>query len=97
MTNSRQKAIHQHCFDCIVDPANGNGSNREQTTNCTSYECKLYEFRPLNYVEKARRNDEKLKTMSKPERELYEANRAIKAAKLRRNFTNPVDSIGGNQ
>jgi len=89
------KAIHQHCYTCIVDKQHGNGAKREQTTRCTSYQCDLYEFRPLDAAEKSRRNAEKLNAMSKAELEIHEANRAEKAAALRHNITKPNVSIEG--
>jgi len=89
------KAIHQHCYTCIVDERHGNGTKREQTTRCTSYQCNLYQFRPLDAAEKSRRNDEKLNAMSKVELETYEANRAEKAATFKRNINKPNVNIKG--
>ncbi|HIE90541.1 MAG TPA: hypothetical protein EYQ56_02310 [Methylophilaceae bacterium] len=96
ITTSRKNAINNFCFSCIVDERNGNGSKHEQTTNCTSYQCHLYDFRPITSAEKSRRNDEKLKGMSKAELEIYEAKRAKKAAVFRQNVTKAnVSSTGG--
>ena len=46
MTGSRKAAIDGHCHDCIVDPSPGNGTALAQITRCTSYQCKLFPFRP---------------------------------------------------
>jgi len=97
MTTTPLKAIHQHCYTCIVDDRHGNGTKREQTTNCTSHQCKLFQFRPVNTAEKALRNAEKLRTMSTAELIVYEANRAAKAKKLKHRLAKTVDSIGGDQ
>ena len=43
---SRKAAIDGFCVDCIVDPQPGNGTALHQTTQCTSYRCKLFPFRP---------------------------------------------------
>jgi hypothetical protein len=98
MATTPLKAIHQHCYSCIVDDRHGNGTKHEQTTNCTSYQCDLYEHRPITSAEKSRRNAEKLKDMSKAELEVYEANRAEKAAVFRKNVTKPnAISAGGEK
>ena len=91
------KAIQKKCFECIVDEQHGNGTKREQTTNCTSYQCDLYEYRPITSAEKSRRNAEKLNTMSKVELAVYEANRAEKAALFKRNVTKLNTSIDGGE
>ena len=43
----RAKAIALHCKRCIYDQIGGNGTWREQTRNCTSFDCALWSFRPL--------------------------------------------------
>lgn len=95
MTTTPLKAIHQHCFNCIVDPQEGNGTKHEQTEACTSYQCALYELRPVTSAEKSRRNDEKLKAMSKEGLATYEANKAIKAAILKERINQPKATLGG--
>jgi hypothetical protein len=47
---SRKAAISGFCRDCIVDVNPGNGTALNQITNCTSYNCKLYPFRPTTRV-----------------------------------------------
>lgn len=93
---SRKNAINDFCFSCIVDERSGNGSKHEQTTNCTSYQCPLYQFRPITSAEKSRRNAEKLKGMSKEGLASYEANKAIKAAILKERFNQPKANLGGS-
>lgn len=88
MTTPR-KAIQEKCFECITDPQVGNGTKREQTTNCTSYQCPLYNFRPITLLEKSRRKDEKLNAMSKAELDVYEGKRLKKAAVFRKNISKP--------
>jgi hypothetical protein len=83
MSLSPLKAIHQLCFSCVVDEQPGNGTKCEQTEACTSYKCALYEFRPVTLAEKSRRNDEKLKGMTKAELATYEENKEVKAAIFR--------------
>ena len=95
MTTTPLKAIHQHCADCIYDSQTGNGTKHEQTEACTSYQCALYEFRPITSAEKSRRNDEKLKGMSKEGLASYEASKAIKAAILKERFNQPKANLGG--
>lgn len=43
---SLRKAINQHCRECIYDPISGQGSWRQQVTDCTSKDCSLYPVRP---------------------------------------------------
>lgn len=45
---SRKHAIEKFCRKCIHDPISGIGTWRQQTENCPSFECPLYEFRPLS-------------------------------------------------
>jgi NMD protein affecting ribosome stability and mRNA decay len=47
---SRKTAINGFCRDCIVDVNPRNGTALSQITNCTSYNCKLYPFRPTTRV-----------------------------------------------
>lgn len=47
---SRKAGINGFCRDCIVDVNPGNGTALSQITNCTSYNCKLYPFRPITRV-----------------------------------------------
>ena len=42
---TRSKAITQNCFDCLYDPAAA-GTNRQQVTLCSVYDCALRPFRP---------------------------------------------------
>lgn len=97
MTTTPLRAIHRHCFNCIVDPQAGNGTKHEQTEGCTSYKCALYDLRPITSAEKSRRNDEKLKAMSTAQLEVYEANKASKAAVFKHNVTQPNPSIEGGE
>jgi hypothetical protein len=83
------KAIHLHCFNCIADPQPGNGTKHEQTESCTSYQCALYELRPITSREKSRRSDEKLKAMSREELGVYEAKKALKTRRLIENLGRP--------
>ena len=43
---SRKKAIDNMCKKCIYDPYD-KGTWRAQVTGCTSYDCPLYQYRPL--------------------------------------------------
>lgn len=95
MATSPLRAIHAHCFDCIYDNQAGNGTKHDQTESCTSYDCALYELRPITNAEKSRRYDEKLKSMSLAELEAYEANRAEKAAKFKLNISKPNTGMSG--
>lgn len=97
MKTTPLKAIHKHCFDCIYDPQAGNGTKHEQTEACTSYQCALYDLRPITSAEKSRRNDEKVKAMSKAQLAIYEENKAVKAAVFKHNVTNPDVSIEGGE
>ena len=45
---SRQQAIDKHCKLCIFDGSTGSGSWRKQVTDCTSYDCPLFNYRPLD-------------------------------------------------
>ena len=89
MNTTPLKAIHQHCVNCIVDPGLGNGTKYEQTEACTSYQCALYELRPITSREKSRRSDEKLKAMSREELGVYEAKKALKTRRLIENLDRP--------
>ena len=66
MTDSRQKIIDRElrrpglrgpinafCCHCIYDPHGKAGGWIQQVTNCTSYECPLYDVRPVNQPGKA--------------------------------------------
>lgn len=89
------RAIHNHCFSCVVDSQAGNGTKHEQTEACTSYKCNLYEFRPITLAEKSRRNDEKLKGMSTVELATYEENKTVKAAIFKGRINEAKDSLEG--
>lgn len=95
MTTTPLKAIHKHCFACIYDPQAGNGTKHEQTEACTSYQCALYELRPVTSAEKSRRNDEKIKAMSKEGLATYEENKAVKAAVFKERMNQPKEVLGG--
>ena len=44
----RAAAINAKCVECIYDPdALGCGSWRKQVEDCTSYDCPLYNYRPV--------------------------------------------------
>ncbi len=51
---TRKQAIDAFCKECIYDPKGGNGTWREQVTNCTAHKCPLYEWRPVSSKENAR-------------------------------------------
>lgn len=95
MATSPLKAIHQCCFDCIYEPQAGNGTKHEQTEACTSYNCALYDLRPITSAEKSRRNDERLKAMPKAELAIYEENKAVKAAVFKGRINEINDSLEG--
>ncbi len=44
--------INAMCATCIYDPFGSTGTWRQQTEECTSYNCPLYDIRPVseNYV-----------------------------------------------
>lgn len=64
MTTLRQ-AITAHCKECIYDEtAIGAGTWRKQATDCTSPDCNLFPYRPVDSTENARRKAAKLKEMS---------------------------------
>ncbi len=44
---TRGKCITQNCFDCLYDPKAA-GTNRQQVTLCSVYECALRPFRPTS-------------------------------------------------
>lgn len=45
---SFKKAVEDKCKDCIYDPV-GVGTWRQQTQNCPSTDCPLYDYRPLSF------------------------------------------------
>ena len=42
--------INAMCVSCIYDPFSGGGSWRKQVEDCTSYQCPLFDVRPLPRV-----------------------------------------------
>jgi hypothetical protein len=44
------------CIECIYDPEQS-GTWRQQSQNCTSFECPLYDVRPTSYVSKDAENE----------------------------------------
>jgi len=40
--------VNAKCIECIYDERGGGGSWRLQAENCTSFECPLYEIRPVS-------------------------------------------------
>lgn len=47
--NSRKAAIDAKCKECVYDECvPNNGTWRQQTEACTSYDCPLYPFRPIS-------------------------------------------------
>lgn len=46
---TRKQAIEAMCKHCLYDPqAKGAGTWRKQIEDCTSYDCPLYEWRPVS-------------------------------------------------
>lgn len=46
--SGRAAAVNAMCCECIYDPdAAGCGSWRKQVEDCTSYNCPVYNFRPV--------------------------------------------------
>ena len=52
---SLRKAINEKCRECIYDP-NADGAWRMQVSECTSYDCPLYPYRPLSKARSALKN-----------------------------------------
>jgi hypothetical protein len=50
--NSLRKAINDKCKECIYDPLPGNGTWRQQVSECTSPRCPLFLVRPKPSVER---------------------------------------------
>jgi len=45
--------VNAKCIDCIYDDAiGGNGSWRKQVEDCTSFDCPLFDVRPVSSGEK---------------------------------------------
>jgi len=55
---SRQKAIDNHCKNCIYDPYAG-GTWRQQVEECTVTDCALYKYRPKSTVKLQQNEAEK--------------------------------------
>lgn len=45
--------INAFCCQCIYDPEGGTGGWIQQVTECTSYDCPLYDVRPQNKSKEA--------------------------------------------
>ena len=87
-----RKAVDLHCRSCIVDDVVlGNGSWRKQVTDCTSYDCELFPFRPVDRDEKARRKQDKIDNMSPSELKSYRAKQEDCRVRLHRTKTNEMD------
>lgn len=43
-----RQAINNKCKECIYDNAAGIGTWRQQVEACASYDCPLYELRPVS-------------------------------------------------
>jgi hypothetical protein len=43
---SLRRAINEMCESCLFDPIGGTGTWRQQTADCTSKSCPLYNVRP---------------------------------------------------
>lgn len=71
---TRQESINAKCKDCIYDPKAG-GTWRNQVTLCTSTNCALWDFRPVNEQERNKRRMDKIKSMSQEEFMKYELKR----------------------
>ncbi len=62
---TRQQAIHAFCKMCIYDEGSlGAGTWRKQTTDCTSHDCPLYDYRPLDITAKNERTAERVANMT---------------------------------
>ena len=65
-------AIKAFCTQCIYDGIGGSGSAITQITNCTSKNCPLYEWRPLNRDAKEVEKQAKIAAMTPDEFKKYE-------------------------
>jgi len=70
---TRKQAIDKHCKECIYDEgAIGSGSWRKQVSDCTSYTCNLYNYRPLDSINRAHKTRDKIAGFTPEELEVYE-------------------------
>jgi len=69
---TRQEAINAHCRQCIYDELGGNGSWRKQVTDCTSPECPLFEYRPIDAKAADIAKKERYEALSDEEKVLHD-------------------------
>ena len=78
---SMKKAIEAMCFQCIYDPLDV-GSKHQQTDNCTSPDCALYEYRPLTGATRVRLKQERYDALSDAEKQKYDEKANIARERL---------------
>lgn len=82
---TQTKAIRKKCEDCIYDPLGG-GSILDQITACTANDCSLWEWRPLNKVNRDLLKQEKLANMTPEELEKYKTKADIARKRFNKTF-----------
>jgi hypothetical protein len=71
MKLSPQKAIYNHCKNCIYDPAE-KGNWVEQVENCKITQCELYEHRKLTSKTRRLQRENYLASLPPSERAIVE-------------------------
>jgi len=80
-------AIRAMCSQCIYDNAGlGNGTELEQITACTSPDCPLFEYRPLDKKHRDIIKQARIDAMTPEEKTKYDEKCKLAGERLRENL-----------